>query len=229
MKKYFNLFKLYYHVDSGKELVKVVLQDIIITIFLFSGSGFLRSSVKGTYAKLFLNVSLPFLLGKSFKIINPSKIKIGKNVWIKDFVTLFASGNIKIGNNVVVYERTSIWSGDKGIIIGDGVWFNMNCFIDGIGGLIKIGKNVLIADSVRMYTIDHKYENINLPVKNQGFKTGDIRIEDDAWIGSGAFIMKGVTIGKGAVVAAGAVVTKDVAPYTVVAGIPAKAIKKLLK
>ena len=56
---------------------------------------------------------------------------------------------------------------------------------------------------------------------------GKITIESDAWIGAGAIILPNVTIGRGAVVAAGAVVTKDVPPYTVVAGVPAKEIRKL--
>ena len=57
--------------------------------------------------------------------------------------------------------------------------------------------------------------------------SGKIRIENDAWIGAGAIILPNVTIGEGAVVGAGAVVIEDVPPYTVVAGVPAKAIKKL--
>jgi len=60
-----------------------------------------------------------------------------------------------------------------------------------------------------------------------GDKEGKILIQDDAWIGAGAIILPNVTIGRGVVVGAGAVVTKDVPPYTVVAGVPAKEIKKL--
>ena len=58
-------------------------------------------------------------------------------------------------------------------------------------------------------------------------KSKPIIIEDDAWLATRCMVLKGVTIGKGAVVAAGAVVTKDVPPYTMVAGVPAKAIKKI--
>lgn len=59
------------------------------------------------------------------------------------------------------------------------------------------------------------------------FVGGGVRIEDDCWIGAGAIILNGVTIGKGSVVGAGAVVTKDVAPYTIVAGNPARKIKDI--
>jgi len=222
------LLKLHYHAETDKEFLHAFLSDLLVTVFFFSGSGLFQSILKGFYARLFFKIGWPALIGKHFKIIQPSKVKIGKNVWIKDFVALFAAGEISIDNNVVIYERTSIWSGKKGITIGDGVWFNMNCFIDGIGGSIKIGRNVLIADSVRMYTLDHNYKDTHVPIKDQGYKMGDILIEDNAWIGSGVIILKGVTVGKGAVVAAGSVVTKNVLPYTVVAGIPAKEIRKLV-
>lgn len=58
---------------------------------------------------------------------------------------------------------------------------------------------------------------------------GDIIIDDDVWIGAGAIILTGVTIGKGSVIAAGSIVTKDVEPYTIVGGNPAKLIKKRVK
>jgi acetyltransferase-like isoleucine patch superfamily enzyme len=61
-------------------------------------------------------------------------------------------------------------------------------------------------------------------MKNQGIITTPIVIEDDVWIGHGAVILKGVTLGQGSIIAASAVVTKDVSPYSIVGGIPAKII-----
>ena len=69
------------------------------------------------------------------------------------------------------------------------------------------------------------FQDINIPMKNQGIHTSPIIIEDDVWIGYGAVITKGVTIRKGAIIGANAVVTKDVPEYAIVGGVPAKIIK----
>lgn len=101
------------------------------------------------------------------------------------------------------------------IRIGDNVNIQMNCFLDG-RGTITIGNNVDLTPGVRILTEQHDidspdYETVKKPVI----------IHDNAVVGSWALIMPGVTIGEGAVVAAGSVVTKNVEPYTMVAGNPA--------
>ena len=89
-----------------------------------------------------------------------------------------------------------------------------------------IGENVLIGPNVVMRTSNHNFSDKNKNIKDQGHNSGDIHIEDNVWIGSNCVILSNVTIGKGAVIAAGAVVNKDVLPFTVVGGIPAKKIKE---
>lgn len=91
---------------------------------------------------------------------------------------------------------------------------------------IVIGDNCLISYNVHLRTDMHNYLNKNKLIKFQGHTERDIIIGDDVWIGYGAQIMSGVTIGRGAVVAAGAVVTKDIPPYEVWGGVPAKKIKE---
>ena len=89
---------------------------------------------------------------------------------------------------------------------------------------LKIGSNVSVAGEVRIYTMEHDIDSPNFE------ETGaPVHIEDYAVIGSRVTILPGVTVGKGAVVASGAVVTKDVAPYTVVGGVPATYIKNRSK
>ncbi|MNG32136.1 Virginiamycin A acetyltransferase [compost metagenome] len=73
---------------------------------------------------------------------------------------------------------------------------------------------------------NHVFSDKTKPIKEQGIYRQGITIEDDCWIGSNVTILDGVTIGTGSVVAAGAVVTKDVPPYSVVGGVPAKIIKE---
>lgn len=106
------------------------------------------------------------------------------------------------------------------ISIGNNSIINKNCVIDG-RGFCYIGNNVDIAQDTFIWTEQHDY---NSPTYEA--VTDKVIIEDNVWIASRVTILPGVTIGKGAVVASGAIVTKDVPPYTVVAGIPAKIIDK---
>lgn len=97
-----------------------------------------------------------------------------------------------------------------------------------IGSFCSIGPNVMF-----LLSADHRIDTIStfpfkvkcLGQESEAVSKGDIILEDDVWIGYGATIMSGVHIGQGAVVAAGAVVTKDVPPYAIAAGVPAKIIK----
>jgi acetyltransferase-like isoleucine patch superfamily enzyme len=95
----------------------------------------------------------------------------------------------------------------------------------GCSGLIRIGNNVMISPRVSLYAENHVIAGINIPMKEQGVIQKGIVIEDDCWIAANSIILDGVTVGRGSVVAAGAVVTRDVPPYSVVAGVPATIIK----
>lgn len=104
------------------------------------------------------------------------------------------------------------------ISIGSFCNINKHCVLDGRGTL-TIGDNVDIAQDVYIWTEQHDYNSPNFAAK-----CSNVIINDYAWIASRATILPGVTIGKGAVVACGAVVTKDVPPFAVVAGVPARII-----
>nr|WP_210534648.1 acyltransferase [Thermosulfurimonas marina] len=130
---------------------------------------------------------------------------------------------------IILKEKANIRSNT--IIQGSGILeIGKNSFIGsysviGVNEKIIIGNNVMIAHNVSIRDTDHKFNRTDLPMIQQGISTAPVVIEDDVWIGHGAIITKGVKIGKGAIVAAGAVVTKDVPPYAVVGGVPAKIIK----
>lgn len=110
----------------------------------------------------------------------------------------------------------------KNIHIGKRVFFNSGCHFQDQGG-ITIGDGVLIGHNVVIATINH---DLN-PAKNRLNHYQPVVIKDNVWVGSNSTILAGVTIGEWSVVAAGAVVTKDVPPYTVVGGIPAKFIRSV--
>lgn len=116
------------------------------------------------------------------------------------------------------------------ITIGDRVSINYDCHI-GCVNEIKIGNDVLLAS--RVYISDHShgvpdYGDIGTPPSaRQLYSKGPVIIEDGVWIGEGACILPGVRIGRHAIVGANAVVTRDVPPYTIVGGVPARVLKSL--
>ena len=108
----------------------------------------------------------------------------------------------------------------KNITVGKNVFINACCKFQDQGG-IRIGCDCLIGHNATLCTINH-----NLDPDHRGDMTfKPIVIEDKVWLGANVTILPGVTIGEGAIVAAGAVVTKDVAPRTVVGGVPAREIR----
>ena len=110
------------------------------------------------------------------------------------------------------------------VIIGDRSGLGPNCFVH---GPTKIGNNVMMGQDCLLYTRNHDFSDVEKPMIDQGFSSKEIIIiEDDVWIGARVIILPGVKIGKGSIIGAGAVVTKDVDPYSMVGGVPAKLIKK---
>lgn len=110
----------------------------------------------------------------------------------------------------------------KNITIGKDVFINSGCHFQDQGGIV-IGDGTLIGHNVVLATINHDLD----PRKGRKNHYAPIHIGDHVWIGSNATVLPGVTVGEWAVIAAGAVVTKDVEPYTVVGGIPAKVLKQI--
>jgi maltose O-acetyltransferase len=104
------------------------------------------------------------------------------------------------------------------IEIGDNVVINRRVYLDGRIG-IKIGSNVSVSPEVYILSMEHDPNDPKF-----GTRGGVVTIDDNAWIGARAMILPGIHVGEGAVVAAGAVVTKDVEPYKIVAGVPARPI-----
>jgi len=148
-----------------------------------------------------------------------NRIRIGENTHIRAELHLFAyGGEIIIGDNCYLGDGTRIWSGEK----------------VSIGNDVLISHNVNIVDS-NSHELDHHersegFRNLILnghPTEKGSILTAPITIENHVWISFNVCVLKGVTIGEGAIVAAGSVVTKDVLPFTIVAGNPARIVKYL--
>ena len=115
--------------------------------------------------------------------------------------------------------------GCRNIEIGRGSFINTEIRFGVPKDKVFIGENVHVGPRVMFETVNHGL--IYVPGKGRGSWTKPIMIENEAWIGAGAVITQGITVGRGAVVAAGSVVTRNIAPYTLVGGVPAKFIRQI--
>lgn len=98
-----------------------------------------------------------------------------------------------------------------------------------INGTCSIGRHVMMGTDVVIITRNHAFDRTDIPMMEQGFEQErPVVIGDDVWIGDRVIILPGVTVGNGSILAAGAVVTRDVPPYSIVAGVPAKVIRNRL-
>ncbi len=149
--------------------------------------------------------------------------------------TILGAHNVTAGKNFTFGRRCEFYAQDSlkypagKIQIGDNVALNSGVILNAdCGGQIKIGNNVLVGPNVILRASNHNTESVDQAIRYQGHTPGQIVIEDDVWIGAGTLMLPNVTIGRGSVIGAGSVVTKDVAPYSVVAGNPAKFIRNVL-
>ena len=136
----------------------------------------------------------------------------------------------KCGKRVRVSSQCS-FVGIENITVGENCFFGKGTLIMSTKAQVFIGNDVMIAPNVTIVTGDHRTDIIDKPMMSVSDEEKlpendqDVIFEGDNWIGTGVVILKGVTIGKGAVIAAGSVVNKDVQPYAIVAGVPARVVK----
>lgn len=150
---------------------------------------------------------------------NKEKIIIGENTHIRSEILIFPyGGQIKIGSNCYLGKNTTIWSASS-ISIGDGVLISHGCNI-----IDTNSHETDFRERVRSYKLMLEEGH---PKIKPNVEAKPIIIEDFSWISFGVTILKGVNIGKGAIVAANSVVTKDVKPFTIVAGNPARFIENI--
>lgn len=155
--------------------------------------------------------------------------RIGNHVQFHRTSVLFqsTSGAISIGSGSDIRRNTRISAGFDGRIhIGKNVLVDEGSQIMAQKD-IEIGDNTLIAPYCFITDFNHRTNDRNRTVASQGYESSRVTIGENVWIGTHAVILSGITIGRGAVIGAGSVVTHDVAPFTVVAGNPAKCIRHL--
>ena len=141
-----------------------------------------------------------------------------RNWWYRHIVGVGIGRDTSVFMGCYWYFYRPFGRNPQPIVIGSHTIINRRCTLDCRGGL-AVGDNVSISPEVMLITSSHRMDDPEFGVEDR-----PIVIEDYAWIGSRATVLPGVTIGRGAVVAAGAVVAKDVPPYAVAGGVPARVI-----
>jgi acetyltransferase-like isoleucine patch superfamily enzyme len=155
-------------------------------------------------------------------------ISLDERVKLRKFMSIrvfYSHNSIQLGRNCSVHEYTIIKSKGGNVLIGENTFISSFVNISAVGN-VHIGRNVMLANGCRIETGTHGFTDLEHPMKEQPAKSCGIRIEDDCWLGAGVKVLDNVRIGHGSVIGAGSVVTKDLPPYSIAAGVPARLIKK---
>ncbi|MBX2989881.1 MAG: acyltransferase [Bacteroidetes bacterium] len=194
--------------------------------------------VRGTWKSFFFRSSGGLALVKNGAIIkNPSYMTVGRQFIAEEGceINAHARRGVVFGDRVTVGAYALIRpSNYYGGAVGEGLRVGSNsnigpyCYI-GCSGYIEIGDNVMMGPRVSIFAENHNFARTDVTMKRQGVAAEFVKIEDDCWIASHSVILAGVTIGKGSIVSAGSVVTKDVPPYSIVGGVPAKLLRSRLE
>jgi len=176
-------------------------------------------------------VQLPLFVGRRVIVEYAGLLRVGRSCIFEDGVSISAlsefgvnfASNVTIGKGAIIQCTGVIARRGFGVEVGENSAIGPLSFIGAQGG-VKIGSNVIMGPGVRIFSENHRFTDLALPIRLQGESRKGVVIGDDCWIGAGATIVDGVTIGTGCVIAAGAVVTRSVSDRTIVAGVPARAI-----
>lgn len=160
-----------------------------------------------------------------YKILYGSRIQMAKINSLKGRIEidLFSDAKCRIGNFLMTAGPFYIKCTDKAeITIGDNCFFNHNCSLTAAENIV-IGNQCMFANN--FVVVDHDHDRKDGKILKE-LMSAPVKIGNNVWCGANVTVLKGVTIGDGAVIAAGSVVNRDVAAYSVVAGVPARKISK---
>lgn len=217
------LGKQNYRIDDSISKKEIFHESLAKMIALFRGFT-LRLRVQRSIGVIFL--------GKHTKIKHAHKISLGKTIVIEDFVEINALSKkgITIGNNVTIKKNSIIECTGvlreigEGLVIGNNVGIAQNAFIQ-VRGFVEIGSNIMFGPGVSIFSENHTFKKLDKLLIDQPSERKGVMIEDNVWVGANVTILDGVKVGTGSIIAAGSVVNRDVPPFAIVGGVPAKVIK----
>lgn len=158
-------------------------------------------------------------------LVNPLRHRYGRRVVVRASVRgdLVPFNPFELGDESVIEDFSVVNNGMGGLYIGARTLVGLSNVLI---GPLRIGNDVILAQHVVLSGLNHGYQALDQPIRDQPCTTAEIVVEDEAWLGANVVVTAGVRIGRHAVVAAGSVVTKDVPPYTVVGGNPARPLRQ---
>jgi acetyltransferase-like isoleucine patch superfamily enzyme len=220
--------------DRSFEFDETLNQRDRLSLFSQLGPWAIRGFLKRTRFK---QANGLVLVGSGVRIRYPHHLSAGSNFIVEDGAEIMALSleGINCGHNVTIGAYASIMpSNYYGRNIGVGLTIGNNSNIGrysyiGCSGRITIGNNVMMGPRVGLFAENHRFDDASRPMRDQGVQREFITIEDDCWLASSSTVTAGVTIGTGSIVAAGSVVTSDVPPYSIVAGSPARVIRRRIE
>lgn len=174
-----------------------------------------------------------FGLGRGVRILHPSYLQVEDDVTIEDYgyLNCLSAGGVRIRSHTSIARNLWLHCGgatgqysQSFFSIGEHSFIGPNAVLGPSGG-IEIGSHVLIGPGLTIISENHRFGELDRSIYQQGVEPGTVLIADNCWIASNVTILAGVTLGAGCVVAAGAVVTKEVAPNSIVGGVPARLLR----
>lgn len=181
------------------------------------------------YRPIFAHMGNSVDIQPGVTFVNTAAVELGSRVLILQGVRINASGHPN--NRFILKDRVSLENGvdvramsDTSIYIDESTYIGPYVCLAGPGN-IKIGKNCLIAPHTGIFANNHVFNDPTQNISEQGVTRRGIIIGDDCWLGHGVTVLDGVTIGEGSVIGAGSVVAKDILPYSVAVGVPARVVK----
>jgi acetyltransferase-like isoleucine patch superfamily enzyme len=214
--------------NLGRYLLEQTLQALLGWVPTIGGIG-----LRALAYRLMLRMEGWAAIENGVRLRFANHIQLGHRSYLDQDVYIHACPNgVEIGRGTLVMHGAVLHVYNfrdlphAGIRIGRDSLVGEYNVIRGQGGVV-IGDRVYTSPLVQIVAVNHVFDDPDRSFVEQGITAEGIVIEDDVWIGSGAIICDGVRVGQGAVVAAGAVVTEDVPPHTVVAGVPARVVRKI--
>ena len=215
------------HVTGESNVSKFVLQGTIFLLFKQF------PTILGTYIRpllyklLFKNIGKGCLIESNVRLEIPSGICMNNRVFIGENCRISVGGiqgKILLDDDAFIAHGCTLIAQGGHITLGKHVHISRNTYINGVGD-VEIGNDTMLGPNIVLISGDHVFDDINIPIRLQGGTKAKITIAENVWLGANVCVMAGVSIGKGSVIGAGSVVTKNIPPYSIAGGVPAKVIR----